>query len=180
MLVFVYGGAASGKSEYAEAVAVTLAGSSLPLFYTATLDPADAECIEKINRHRALRKGKHFVTLECPRGLSRLRLPGCGVVLLECLSTLTANELFSGTGDPTQVSAWILRGIDHMLAASKHVVVVSNALFADGREYDPFTRQYLQTLGSLHQQLAQRAGLVVEVVAGLPVIWKNSHEEVSP
>lgn len=177
MLAFVYDGAASGKSEYAEALAVTLAGSDLPRFYAATLEPSDEECQAKIDRHRALRRDKQFVTLECPRGLERVRLPGCGVVLLECLSTLAANELFSGAHSPKQVGIEILRGVEHLHNASKHLVVVSNALFDDGCGYDPFTEQYLQILGGLHRQLAQRAQLVTEVVAGLPVIWKDTQKE---
>ena len=178
MLALIYGGAASGKSEYAEALALTLSASILPLFYVATLSPSDPECIEKINRHRAQRSQKPFLTIECPKRLSKLRLPGQGVVLLECLSTLAAQELFGGDCDREKVVSEILNGISHLLTQSKHVVVVSNSLFCDGRQYDPFTQQYLQLLGELHQRLAASADLVTEVVAGLPVIQKHTSREV--
>lgn len=174
MLAFVYGGAASGKSEYAEQLARNLAGDRLSLFYVATLAPSDPECIDKINRHRTMRQGKGFVTIECPSALSGLCLPGKGVVLLECLSTLVANELFSGRVAQQDVSFPVFAGIQHLQRQSESVVVVSNSLFCDGREYDPDTGKYLQILGGLHQELARCAQLVVEVVAGLPVTRKKN------
>ena len=67
MLALIYGGAASGKSEYAEALALTLSASILPLFYVATLSPSDPECIEKIKlntRHYAKRQITYFKKMD--------------------------------------------------------------------------------------------------------------------
>ena len=177
MLALVYGGAASGKSEYAEHLAVGLAQGTLPLFYLATLAPTDDECRQKINRHRGMRAGKPFLTLECPQSLSRLHLPMRGVVLLECLSTLTANELFSAQGVHPEAGIEIRAGIKNLLRQSEHLVVVSNSLFEDGISYDSFTQNYLKILGGLHQYLARHAELVAEVVAGIPVIGKDTRKE---
>lgn len=180
MLAFVIGGAASGKSECAEALAMRLAQENLPLFYLATMQETDAECRSRIARHRELRQGKGFRTVECPRNLAQLQLPGQGVVLLECLSTLAANEQFSPNGAGEQAVPAILSGMDALVRQSHHVVVVSNSVFSDGIDYTPMTQRYLENLGLLHRKLAQQAELVLEIVAGLPLVLKNTNPEVFP
>ena len=69
MRILLVGGAASGKSSLAEALAVSFAG---PRAYIATMRPVGAEGRARVARHRALRAGKGFVTIECYRGLSSL------------------------------------------------------------------------------------------------------------
>lgn len=177
MFTFVFGGAASGKSEYAEALAVSLAGSALPRFYLATMRPMDEESRTRIARHRTMRQGKSFQSLECPHGLGRLCLPERGVVLLECLSTLAANEQFSLEGAGENAVCAILEGVKSLLQQSEHLVVVSNSIFSDGIFYDPNTQRYLQNLGFLHQRFASWANYVVEVVAGIPLVIKDSEKE---
>ena len=61
MFTLVTGGAASGKSEYAESLAMRLPGRRI---YLATMRPADPESLARINRHRRLRQGRGFDTLE--------------------------------------------------------------------------------------------------------------------
>ncbi len=177
MFAFVFGGAASGKSEYAEALAVSLAGQTLPRFYLATMQPIDQESYLRIARHRTMRQRKSFQTLECPYGLDRLCLPKRGVILLECLSTLAANEQFSPQGTGENAVPAILEGISSLLRQSEHLIVVSNSIFSDGISYDPSTQHYLQNLGFLHQRFASLANHVAEVVAGIPLVIKDSEKE---
>ena len=91
MLYLICGGAACGKSAYAEALALALPG---PKYYLATMDPEEPGAESKIARHRDLRHGKGFATIEQPRDLEALQPDPEGVLLLECLTTLTANECF--------------------------------------------------------------------------------------
>ena len=97
MLILVSGGSASGKSEYAEGL-VTAAPAG-PRFYVATMEVRDGESRRRVERHRAMRAGKGFATLECPTGLERLEVPAGSAVLLEDLSNLSANEYFSPQRD---------------------------------------------------------------------------------
>ncbi|MFR4877476.1 MAG: bifunctional adenosylcobinamide kinase/adenosylcobinamide-phosphate guanylyltransferase [Ruthenibacterium lactatiformans] len=69
MFTLVVGGAASGKSEYAEQL--ILRAGALPRYYVATMEPFGAEARARIARHRVLRAQKRFETIECPVGLSR-------------------------------------------------------------------------------------------------------------
>lgn len=64
MFVLVTGGAASGKSAYAENL--LLRSPASPKCYLATMLAQDAESRARVERHRAMRKGKGFLTLECP------------------------------------------------------------------------------------------------------------------
>ena len=92
MLTLVLGGAASGKSAYAESLVLK---TGLPRYYLATMQVWDAECAARVEKHRKMRAQKQFETLECPLHLDRLALPGRGTVLLEDLGNLVANELYT-------------------------------------------------------------------------------------
>lgn len=121
MFHLVTGGSGSGKSEYAEKL--ILESGAGRRFYLATMEVYGAEGRRKVERHRRLRAGKGFETIECPRGLAEISLdkgkdfsqdPGRArkgdpvseadkrrtecAVLLECMSNLAANELF-GAGE---------------------------------------------------------------------------------
>ena len=61
MLTLVVGGAASGKSAYAERLVLQTA---LPRYYLATMQVWDAECAARVEKHRRMRAEKQFETLE--------------------------------------------------------------------------------------------------------------------
>ena len=65
MIALVTGGASSGKSAFAEQLALSLPG---PHVYAATMRHGDAETEARIERHRAMRAGKGFVTIELAKG----------------------------------------------------------------------------------------------------------------
>lgn len=171
MFTLVIGGAASGKSAYAENL--ILCADVKPRFYIATMEPSDGESCARIARHRALRAGKDFETVECHIGLDRLRLPYRGAVLLECMGNLVANELYHSDGAGENTEAAILQGIDALLPQCQELVVVSNEVFSGGQDYQEDTLRYLWTLAAVHRALARRADRVVEMVSGCAVYHKG-------
>ena len=149
MLILVTGGSGSGKSEYAEGIAVSLAErDGLPLYYIAAMKPYGEEGKRRVERHRRLRAGKGFQTVERYVALKGQELPEEGVVLLECLSNLTANEMFEpeGAGDGTEEA--VLAGVEALSGRSRHLVVVTNDIFSDGITYDEVTGLYQEFLCS--------------------------------
>ena len=89
MLILVTGGAASGKSEHAERLVCEKAQSRL---YLATMQPFGKSAEARIARHRALRAGKGFATVERTLDLANLRLSRqYDGILLEDLGNLLAN-----------------------------------------------------------------------------------------
>ena len=93
----INGGSGSGKSAYAEECIVRMS-QGLSRYYLATMQVYGEEGRKKVERHREMRKEKGFVTIEQQTRLedavSRIENPGKSSVLLECMSNLTANEMF--------------------------------------------------------------------------------------
>lgn len=159
MLVVVTGGASSGKSAFAEELALRL---PQPWWYVASMRREGDEAQRRIARHRALRAGKGFRTIELQDGTA---LPLQGTVLLEDAGNVVAN-------------GWEDR-LEEALAC-ENVVVVGNEVGCDGIRYGGFTQDYIEQLGALQCRLATRADAVVEVVAGIPQVVKGAVPEVGP
>ncbi len=165
MLIFVYGGSGSGKSAFAERLIVE--SGAARRIYLATMEPYGEEAGERIARHRALRAGKGFETVERPSDLAGLPFPPECAVLLEDLTNLFANEWFGvGRGG---AAARVRAGLERLASASVLAVVVGNDLFSGGAVYDGETEAFLAALAALHRELAARAGQVYEVVCGIPI-----------
>ena len=175
MFTLVIGGAASGKSGYAEDL--ILRSGTMPRTYIATMEPFDDECRARIARHRALRAQKCFETVECYTGLERLCLPDRRAVLLECMSNLAANELYSPRGAGRDAEAAILRGIDVLLSQCRELVVVTGEVFSGGCNYKGDTLRYLQVLAAVNRAMAARADRVAEIVCGQAVYYKGKRPE---
>ena len=171
MLILVTGGSGSGKSAFAESVVMGL--KTRPNLYIATMYPFDEECHRRIARHRLMRRDKGFETLECYTGLKDAKILSSGTTLLECMSNLTANEMYQENGSGDACVQEILKGIHHVLSHTEHLVIVTNQIFEDGIIYEPETMEYIRNLGQINQQLAEMADSVIEVVAGIPIFIKG-------
>ena len=191
MMVLVVGGSGSGKSAYVERLTDDLmkiadaegkadehgCTAESRKYYLATMKVFDEEGRKKVERHRSLRSGKGFDTVEQPTDIHRaVEKMGAGerIVLLECLSNLTANEMFSGEEPAAagRVIEKIMRGLEALKAQTTHLVVVTNNIFEDGIAYEEATMEYIRAMGNLNRRLADLADQVVEVVVGIPVIIK--------
>lgn len=178
MLSLIIGGSGSGKSAYAEEYCRKLAGDG-PICYLAAMQASeDAEMQEKIRKHKERRYGKGFFTIEQPvqieRALEKMS-DKSRIALLECVSNLTANEMFFGGQCQTAetVAERILAGIGELEGELSHIVVVTNNLSEDGIVYEETTKNYLRAMGKINQALAETANVVTEVVAGIPLVLKR-------
>lgn len=167
MLTLVIGGAASGKSEYAENHTLTLPGERL---YIATMQPFDDECRARIKKHRAMRRDKGFETLECYTGLADAEVPQGVNALLECMSNLVANERYSPEGGGIDA---VLRGIDALCEKCGNLTIVTNEVFSGGADYEGDTLEYMKELAAVNRYIAARADKVVELCAGMPNVLKG-------
>lgn len=176
MLTLIIGGSGSGKSEYAESYTASVSENKRK-YYLATMQVYDEEGRKKIERHRRLRHGKGFLTIEQPvdveKAVQQLE-QGENAVLLECMSNLVANEMFCGK-KPKQrdeVVEKVISGICALRQEVTELVIVSNNVFEDGICYDDTTMEYLAAMGGIHEQLVKQADKVIEVVVGLPLVLK--------
>lgn len=169
MLILVSGGASSGKSAFAEAL---VGARGDPKLYLATMQVWDAESEARVERHRAMRAGKGFETIERPADLAGLALPEGCAVLLEDLPNLFANEYFGAAG-AAGAAERVLRGVLRAAERSALLAVVTGNVYAGGMDYAAQTRAWLAELARLERKLAAAAEQVWEVVCGIPVGWKG-------
>ena len=173
MLTLVIGGAASGKSAYAESLCLQ---SPMPRTYLATMQVWDDECAARVAKHRAMRAQKQFATVECPLHLDQLTLPQRGTVLLEDLGNLTANELYAPDGAGDHAAEEILCGLEKLAAQCDNLILVSNEVFSGGADYADDTDRYLLALAQINNAAAARADRVVRVVCGIPRYYKGGEQ----
>lgn len=184
MIWLITGGSGSGKSEYAEKLVCRLADMEakrekepVQKLYLATMLEDGKEARERIVRHRSLRQGKGFVTVEAPYGL-KAELPA-DIVLLECVSNLAANLMFGKQMDAEETAEEILLQVKCLAKSCLHIVVVSNEIFADGVLYDRETMEYVRGVGLVNRRLAQLAECVCEVVYSIPMYVKGEEPCIS-
>ena len=186
MIVLVTGGAASGKSAYAEALACSM---SPVRTYVATMQNDSDEAAERVERHRAQRVGAGFETVEVCGSLHHIAPTAnafsgealgeraVGVALLDDIGNLVSNALFAADGtmaNADDVLARLIREFNDFAAQYAHVVVVGNEVGASGRQFDASTEAWVHVVGSLCCAIAARCDLVVEVVAGQPNVVKGT------
>ena len=162
MMILILGGSGSGKSAYAEDYLLRTAGDKKK-YYIATMQIWDEEMQAKVARHHRMRQGKGFTTIEQPTALEQAasQMEPEAAVLLECMSNLAANEMFSREQpvDRETVIAKILQGIEVLRKQADPLVIVTN---------NSATIEYIEALGRVNERLAAEADEVVEVVAGIP------------
>lgn len=166
-LTLVTGGAKSGKSRFAEAL---VSATGRPRVYIATAEAWDAEMAAKIAAHRADR-GPDWTTIDAPRDVAAaLAQAGDGaVVLLDCATMWLSNALLAEADLAQETGALIAALAD----CAAPVVVVTNEVGWSLVPENALGRRFREAQGRLNQQLAERAGLVVAVISGLPLVLKG-------
>ena len=166
MLILVTGGSASGKSAHAERLLCEHAADSR--LYLATMQPFGAAAQKRIARHRALRQGKGFQTVERPMDRAGLDPPRrYDDMMLEDLGNQLANELFAPAGAKDMAFGSILAGIGRLQDCCETLVIVTNEIFSDGLPYPAETVRYIELLGQLNAALCARADAAYESVCGI-------------
>jgi len=172
-LIFILGGARSGKSTLAEQLAHERGGDDV--LFVATAQAFDDEMRERIAAHQHSRPST-WRTLEAPLQLaSALRtLPLAKTIVVDCITLLTSNVLLSLSEDATQthVNEAVAEEIDAFIALLKSSqsswIVVSNEVGMGIVPAYRLGRFFRDALGMANQRLARSADRVILMVAGLP------------
>ena len=180
MMILIIGGSGCGKSAYAEDYTVALSKDN-PRYYIATMKVFDKEGQARVERHKRMRSGKGFQTIEQPvsveEALEKIGHPMASesTALLECMSNLVANEMFSCEAPKPveEVTEKIIKGVERLKIGLKHLVVVTNNVFEDGIVYDEATMEYIKAMGNINEKLAAMSYKVLEIVVGIPVAVKK-------
>ena len=141
------------------------AASVSPL-YLATMIPFGEEGAARVKKHRAMREGKGFETLEIPAGLcreeKRLAPYFGGVCLLECVANLAGNEMHAtehAGRRPEEIREIVMEEILWLGRHMKHLVVVTD-IFEDIPDADEDTRQYIRLVNEVNRALEEKADRV--------------------
>lgn len=166
MIVLLTGGSGCGKSTYAERLIQTLPKKNR--VYIATMQVYDDESVKRVERHRAQRADKGFVTIEQPKELASAAIEPGSTVLLEDLVNLTANEMFDG-GDVNR----IVPDLEALAKKCANLIMVTNDVFSDGIKYPESTDAYIRNLAAINNRAAELADSVIEVVYSIPIAVKG-------
>ncbi len=167
MLYYISGGQRSGKSHYAQQLALQL--SERPV-YLATSRLWDDDHRQRIARHVADRDAR-WTTMEEEKYLSRLDLTGRTVVL-DCV-TLWLTNFF--TDAQYEVAATLQQAkdeFDKLLRQDCTLVVISNEIGMGLHAPTEAGRKFADLQGWLNQHIAQRADRAIFMVSGLPLVVK--------
>ncbi len=167
-LSLVIGGAASGKSDFAESL---VKGTGRSLVYLATAQAHDAEMRAKLKRHREQR-GEGWRTIEEPLDVGRMlaTISGDTAVLLDCLTMWLSNQILAEK-PLEEAEAELMAGFALCPAP---VVIVTNEVGMSVVPENALARQFRDAQGRLNQKVATKADLVVNVIAGLPQVLKGT------
>lgn len=170
----VLGGAASGKSTYAEGL---VTGTGRDRVYIATAQAMDGEMQDKITRHKAQR-GPDWHTVEAPYDLAKVlaQVDSRQVVLVDCLTLWLTNHLIAES-DLNQQAASLCSALADCACP---VVLVSNEVGQGIVPDNALSRRFRDAQGRLNRLVAAQAGLVVTVIAGLPLALKGQLPESGP
>ncbi len=182
MNVLVFGGSKSGKSFFAQKIAQSLS-KTFPLYYLATMVPHDAEDLLRIQKHLYSRRNMGFITLEYGTNIEQAfaQINPKGTVLLESVTALLTNEMFSVNGDidygardrvihSTQVLANYMK--------QGNVVFVCDSLFSDGIDYNFATRYFQSVFAECQRNIASFSDLVLEIFVSKYIIYKGKDSKL--
>ena len=177
----ILGGARSGKSRHAEALAES---SGKSVIYVATAQPADSEMAERITIHRQQRNSQ-WTTVEETHALGNAIEQwsrGDRVVLIDCVTLWLTNLLFDESVvhpdvGPIAPPTRFLQERENLLGAIERahgdIILVSNEVGSGIVPAGAVSRWFVDEAGRLNQDLARVSDRALLVVAGLPLTLKG-------
>lgn len=178
MIIVVKGTPDSGKSALAEKLCCELAGT-MKKYYIATMVPYGEAGIERIRKHRKMREGKGFETIEKSDSLDRIEeaffREEC-TCLLECVSNLVGNEMYADKNhnlNDSELKSLIIESIKNLGSKVTNLVVVTNEFPKEMDGYDDETRRYVHITDIVNDELKKYGDKVYEYREGEWIEYDN-------
>jgi len=181
-IIFLLGGARSGKSTMAERLGKEYGGDDV--LFVATAEVGDEEMRRRVEAHRDARP-RTWRTLEAPRDVAHVlsgAYRGERAIIIDCITLLVAN-LLEAVDNPYSDEArdGILEEIQALIAVLREsdatVILVSNEVGMGLVPPYPLGRAYRDILGLVNQYIAAVADDVYLIVAGIPLFIKSPDEK---
>ena len=172
-IILITGGQRSGKSEYAERLALSLSDNPV---YMATAHVWDEEFRQRVHLHQE-RRGPQWTNIEEERLLSRHQLPG-RVILIDCLTLWLTNLWYAEKPEspdcpecpavaPTLETA--KAEFDRFTSQDATFIFVTNEIGYGGVSANTVQRRFTDLMGWMNQYVASQADEVILMVSGIPV-----------
>lgn len=168
-IILITGGQRSGKSSYAERLALSL--SSNPI-YMATAHIWDEEFRERVRIHKE-RRGVQWTNIEEERELGRHHVAG-RVVVIDCCTLWATNFFFQqASGHALPDVHTILEDMkaefDRFTSQDATFIFVTNEIGLGGTSTNAIQRRFTDLLGWFNQYVAEKADEVILMVSGIKV-----------
>ena len=163
-IILITGGQRSGKSEQAEAMALSLADNPV---YVATAHIWDEDFQARVRRHQE-RRGPQWTNIEEELHLSRHDLTG-RVAVIDCVTLWLTNFFFANESNVNQSLELAQAEFDKFTAADATYIFVTNEIGLGGVSDNALQRQFTDLQGWMNQYIAQKADEVILMVSGIPV-----------
>ena len=168
-IILITGGQRSGKSKYAEELALKLADNPV---YVATAHVWDEEFRERVHRHQE-RRGPQWTNIEEEKYLSQHDLTW-RVAVIDCVTLWLTNFFFENQDQDTQQILDIVKEeFDRFTAQDATFIFVTNEIGSGGVSVDPVQRRFTDLQGWMNQYIASRADEVFLMVSGIPLKIKK-------
>ena len=167
-IILVTGGQRSGKSGFAQRLALSL--SETPV-YLATSRIWDEEYRKRIERHQRER-GSQWTNIEEEKQLSLHRLEG-RVVVIDCLTLWATNFFFDNESEVEKSLEELKKEFDRFTDQDATFIFVTNEIGMGGIAENTIQRRFSDLQGWMNQYVAGKADEVVLLVAGIPVRVKG-------
>ena len=167
MILFITGGVRSGKSSYAQQLALKLTDQPV---YLATSREPDPEFQDRVRRHQEER-GPEWETLEIPIRISEISTER-KVVVVDCV-TLWLSNFFSETKGDMDESLRLAKSEIDRLSPQKNWIIISNEIGMGLHADTEIGRKFTDLQGWVNQYIAGKADEVIFMVSGIPVKIKS-------
>ena len=168
-ITFITGGARSGKSRYAQELALGLSPNPV---YVATARNWNGDFGERIRRHKSERD-ERWKSIEEEKYISRLPLVG-KVVVIDCV-TLWLTNFFIDTGNDIEACLEACKKeIDELSRLEAVLIIISNEIGMGVHAETEAGRKFTDLQGWMNQYIAEKAGKVILMVSGIPVTIKHT------
>ena len=167
-IILVTGGARSGKSSYAEKLALSLSPNPV---YLATARIWDEEFRKRVLRHQE-RRGPEWTNIEEEKELSHHALSG-RTILIDCVTLWCTNFFFDLNADTDLALVAVKEEFNRFTAQDSTFIFVTNEIGMGGTSDNEIQRKFTDMQGWMNQYIAAQADEVVLMVSGIPVKIKS-------
>lgn len=164
-IIFILGGARSGKSSFA----IELAKKEKNVLFAATAKPSDSEMKIRIEKHKKSRP-KNFRTVEIKKELSEIFKENFNTAIIDCLTIFVSGRLVNGKSEQ-KIVAEIKKFLEEI--KNKKIIIVSNEVGGGIVPKNKLARDFRDVLGNANRTVSKFADKVYLMAAGIPILIKG-------